>query len=284
MRAIYLFLLLAFIGVGSWWIYHNDGAVRGFVSSYTENSTSQFLALEPTYSVTQVMDSHRNEIPSLKDDARLIPALKFYPYLLMDVTYSQNNKGRRDGVVLWSMDDGEMILDTTSWNVTRGFGSLLTANATDSDFRVVKAVAARGNTISREQLRKALGVDSEVLDEWLDGARRNNLIIMDGNLVRLRVPDAKVDVQPFTQIGQRLITKSYTHVQRHPTKFTKDQITDAAQSVFGPNVAIRGTKEVFLPVYSISIANGDGSIQTTYWNALNGQRYAPKGVANIATP
>lgn len=280
MRAIYLLLLVAFIGVGSWWFYHNNNTVQGFVQTYTESGNDQFLALEPVYSLNQVLEAHRSELPIAKNSAKLEPALKFYPYLLLDVTYTQNDRKNRDGVVLWNMNDGEMILDTKSWDVTKGFGPLLTANSSNSDYRIVKAITARGNRISREQLRKTLGVDQDVLENWVFNAQRNNLIFVDGNIIRLRVPDTKVDVQPFTQIGQRLVTKSYSHVQKQPTKYSKEQITQAVQAVFGPSVAIRGTKEVFLPVYSVSVANPDGSSQTTYWNALNGERYAPKGVAS----
>ncbi len=78
MRAIYLFLLLAFIGLDRGGSTITMETVRSFVSSYTESTSDQFLALEPIYTVNQVMDSHRNEIPSVRDDARLIQALKFY--------------------------------------------------------------------------------------------------------------------------------------------------------------------------------------------------------------
>ncbi len=41
-------------------------------------------------------------------------------------------------------------------------------------------------------------------------------------------------------------------------------------------ITIRSEKEVFLPIYSIEVLNADGSVQVTDWNALNGQRIAPK--------
>ncbi len=276
MRAIYLLLLLAFIGVGSWWVYQNSDTVSGFVQNYTEKPNNQFLALQPLFTADQVVDTHRSELPSHKSDTKLAPALKFYPYLLLDVAYNQSGSKKREGVILWSMDNGEMVLDTSTWNVSKGFGPMLSANADENDYRVIKTIAARGSSISREQLRRLLAVDSDVLDQWTESARRKGLIVQDGNVIRLRIPDANLAMPPFTNISQRLVTKSYSDVQKQPTKFSKDQIAQAAQAAFGPDIAIHEVKEVFVPVYSISMANPDGSVETTYWNALNGRRYSLK--------
>ncbi|MDP1835092.1 MAG: hypothetical protein Q8K75_04100 [Chlamydiales bacterium] len=279
MRGIYLILLIAFVGVGSWWLHQNNTVVHGLVQDYSgkKQEAPQFLALEARYTPDQIMEAHRSELPLNRSNDKLEPALKFFPYLLLDVTYNQSDKRNREGVMLWSMDDGEIITNTQSWEASKGFGALLAAGADQGDFLVVKALAARGGKVKRDQLIRSLGVDSARADDWLESARKKGLVSLDGNMYKLNTSNVNVAVQPATIISQRLVTKPYNHVKRQATKYTKEQISEAARVAFAPEVTVRSVREVFLPVYSVSLTNNDGSVQTTYWNALNGQRYVPKG-------
>jgi hypothetical protein len=59
-------------------------------------------------------------------------------------------------------------------------------------------------------------------------------------------------------------------------RYSKSDIEKNAKAVFGADFTIRNSKEVFLPVYSIEVLNPDGSVLTTYWNALSGQRMYPR--------
>lgn len=279
MRAIYLLLLVTFIGVGSWWVYQNSDSVHQFAQSYAGKEDTEFLALEPRYSVDQILSAHRSELPENRTEDNLEPALKLFPYLLVDVAYNQSDKKNREGVILWNMNDGEMVINTENWDATKGFGKLLAANADKNDFRIVKTLSARGGQMTRDQLVKSMKQPPDMVEDWLESARSKGLIAQEGNIYRLRTSETKLNVAPVTNISQRLVTKPYNHVKRAETLFSKEQIQEAASAAFGPEITIRNVREVYLPVYVVSLANEDGTVQSTLWNALNGQRYTPKALS-----
>lgn len=273
MRRIYLLILLSFLGFGSWWLWENNHVVRSLVDEYVD--TGHFLTLEARYSADQIMEQHRQEL--LGDDQHSFkePSLKFYPYILMEVKYSMPDKKTREGVILWGMEDGEMVINTETWETTRGFDDLIHAAATRGDFKVVNALAARGNAASHEDLQKSLQVESDVLDDWIQSAREKKLVVQRGNLYQLHFQNPKLLVTPSTKINQWLVTKPYNHAMRVRARFSKNEIERTAKSAFN-DFTVRSAKEVFLPVYNISVLNPDGSVRTTYWNALNGKRIYPR--------
>ena len=66
--------------------------------------------------------------------------------------------------------------------------------------------------------------------------------------------------------------RSQSRYQAHQKRFRCAQIEQIARAAFGPDFAIRKTIEIFLPVYSITVQNPDGSQMTSFWNAPNGKR------------
>lgn len=273
MRIITTLCVLAILAFGGWWLWNNNDQVRDIVDQYVGNS--DFLTLEARYTPQQIMDTHRGEL--LVDSKRKFqePSLKFYPYLLMEVKYSLPDKKTREGVVLWGQEDGEMVLNTENWEKTHGFQDALEAEATRNDFRVLNAIAANKGSISREDLISELRVEPEIADGWIDSAKQKHLIVQSGGGYQLHLENPKLLVTPQTKINQWLVTKSYSHVAKVSQKYSKSDIEKIAKAAFGPDFTIRSVKEVFLPVYSIEVLNPDGSVLTSYWNALNGQRITP---------
>src|SRR5262245_44677268 len=125
MRAIYTIILLGFLAVGSWWLWENNAVVRGLFSEYVDGN--HFLTLEARYTPDQIMEQHRYELLSDNEHTFKEPSLKFYPYILMEVKYSLADKKTREGVILWGMEDGEMVINTETWDTTHGFDDLITA-------------------------------------------------------------------------------------------------------------------------------------------------------------
>lgn len=274
MRKFYLLLLVAFIGFGSWWLWQNNSFVRSLVNEYVDSG--QFLTLEVRFTPEQIMDQHRNELLGDSQHAFQEPTLKFYPYILMEVKYTQPDKKSREGVILWGMEDGEMVINTDTWETTRGFDDLIVANATRGDLRVVKLLAANpSKALTHEELQQNLQVESDILDEWIQSAKQKKLVVQRGNSYRLHFQDPKLLVPPSTKINQWLVTKPYNHAQRVSKRYSEHEIKNVATAAFGNDFTVRTAKEVFLPVYSIAVANPDGSVRTTYWNALNGKRIFP---------
>lgn len=278
MRLIGAIVLIGFLAIGGWWLWENHH-FRGMISQYIENG--EILTLESRYTADQIMDAHRKELLVDNEHSFDEPELKFHPYLLLDVKYMLPDQKTREGVILWSLVDGEMVINTETWDKTHGFEDAIDADASRTDFKILNALAKNGSTMTREQLLKQLNVEPEILEGWLASVRQKHLIIQNGNEIQLHFQNPKILVAPQTKINQWLVTKPYSHAQKAPKKYTQNQIKKISEAAFGNQFTIRGIQEVFLPVYSIEVINPDGSVLTTFWNALNGQRINPKYIANI---
>lgn len=273
MRKIVLFFIVALIGYGVWWLWSDSSQLREMVGQYVENG--DFLTLEARYTAEQIMENQRQLL--LKDESHTFqdPNLKFYPYLLMEVKYTDADKKTKEGVVLWGLVDGEMVLDTDTWEKTHGFEDAILANASKQDFKILNILAKNNGSMTKDQILKDLHLEADVVDPWLNDALHKHLITQKGNLYQLHFQSPKILVKPLTKITQHLVTKPYNHAQRVDKKYSPSQIEKIGKAAF-TDFSVRRTTAVYLPVYSIEVLNPDGSILTSYWNALNGQRINPK--------
>lgn len=260
-------VLLSFSGV---WCWENLPEVRLFVNDLLNLGT--FQTLEVRHSAENIMQKHKKQLLLDNNYAFLEPTLKFYPYLLMEVKYSKLGDKTGEGIILWSLVDGEMVINTGSWEKTHGFVDCIDSGADRNDFKIIKAIVQKGGLIDREGLSRLLGEDNEKLNLWIDSCRRKNLIVQHGNFFRLHLQNPKLQVRPETKLDHWLVTKACKSAIRIAKRYRSTQIEAIARSAFGNDFAIRKKREVFLPVYSIIVQNPDGSQMTTYWNALNGKR------------
>ena len=276
MRFLYFIVLVAFIGFGSWWLFNNNTAVKQFVGEI--GNDDQFLALEVRYSPDQIMEQNQEELLQTRHDEYGHPALTFHPYLLMEVKLNSPQRKQREGIMLWNLTNGELILDTNTWEATKGFSNVLSAGGEGHDVKVVKTLSERSNGMTREELMKALRIDADTFDDWIESAREKKLVIQRGNTFRLFNPQLHLQVTPQTRIHQWLVTKPYGHAKRAAKRYDEEQVQEMALAAFGPELKIRETKQVYLPVYSIPVKGRRGSVSTSQWNALNGQRMSPTAV------
>lgn len=252
-------------------ILWNNTPVGEFLSQYIENG--EIRTLEARFSPEQIMQAHAQEIlGEHKQRTFRDSQLRFYPYVLMDVKYPLVNKQTREGVILWSLVDGEMVLNTDTWEKTHGFEDALNANATPQDFKIMNALARNRGAMTLQELQKALHLEPETLGPWIDSARDKHLIIVRGNEVTLHFQNPRLLVAPHTKMNEWIVTKPYAEAKRFPRQYSKSQIERTAYAAFGQDFTVRNMKEVFLPVYTIETTNPDGSVLTSYWNALNGRR------------
>lgn len=273
MRLITIAIILAALSFGGWWVWNNNPQVRSHLLSYVENG--EFLTLEARYTPEQIMEDHRRELLSDDKHAYLDPSLKFHPYLLMEVKFIQDKK-TREGVILWSMVDGEMVLNTETWDKTHGFEDAIRANASHTDFKVLNTLARHNGAVTKPELERELHLEADVVQPWIDSVKQKRLITQKGDLLQLHFQNPKINVVPQTKVTQWLVTKPFNHAQRETTKYSSSQIQRVAENAFGSDFTIRTTSTVFLPVYSIEVQNPDGSVLTSFWNALNGQRIQPR--------
>ncbi len=270
MRAFRIFFIFTLLFGGSWVLWNNNPAFKEIIQSYVENG--EFLTLEARYSPDQIMLTHRSELIPDEQYAFQPPTLKFYPYLLMEVKFTQPGGKTREGVILWSMVDGEMVLDTDSWEKTHGFEDAINAGATHSDFILMNSLAKYRGSLSLDKLQKELKMADHEFEQLIQSALEKYLIIQRGSEIALHFQNPKFFVPPQTRINQWLVTKPYNHAQRVSKRYTERQIERIAKAAFGQDFTVRNAKEVFLPIYNIEVLNPDGSVLTSYWNALNGNR------------
>jgi hypothetical protein len=274
MKSLSFLIFLTCFAAGSVWLWHHNDLFRNFIAEYVDNG--EFLTLEARYTPEQVMETHKKEL--LSDSQRTFdePSLKFYPYLLLEVKYISPERKSREGVILWSMVDGEMVLNTEIWDKTHGFEDTIRANATRNDFKILNILAKNNGIATKDLVQKELHLEADIFEPWIESAKRKHLIIQKGNVLQLHFQNPKILVSPQTKINQWLVTKPYNHAQRVSSKYSQHQIEKISEAAFGPDFTIRNTSIVYLPVYGIDVLNPDGSILTTFWNALNGKRIHPK--------
>jgi len=270
MRILFSMLSLGAACYGLWWVSETKPEVRTRVEEFLNSGS--FNTLEVRYTAKQIMDSQRRRL--LKDNRHkfLEPSMKFYPYVLMEVKYSISEKKTKEGVILWDLNDGEMVIETKQWTKTHGLGDCIKANTDRHEFRVINVLASKGGSADRDTMMKALHVENEMLDAWIESCRRKQLIVQSGNRFRLHLEKPLFQTLPSTKINERLVTQPHRNAQRSPNRYSLAQIEKIAKAAFGNDFAIRKTVDLYLPVQCIVVQNPDGSIHTSHWNALTGKQ------------
>lgn len=266
--------IMAALGLGGWWAWNNSHLFDA-IEQYIENG--EFLTLEARYTADQVMNSHRKELLSDNQHTFQESVLKFYPYLLIEAKYVLQDKKTREGVVLWGLTDGEMVVDTETWEITHGFQDAIEVKASRNDFKIMHILAKNGGVLSCNQLQKELHLEAETLNPWIESVCEKNLVVQAGNELQLHLQSPKLLVMPQTKIKQAFVTRPYHQAVRVSKKYSHSQIEKVLQAAFGPSFTIRKMSEVFLPVYSISVLNPDGTVYTSNWNAVTGQQISDTG-------
>lgn len=273
-RPLPFILSLIVLVVGGWWAWHSVELAnwKDQVLQYIDNR--DIVTLEARFLPEQILEAHRLEL--LDSDKRTLQntVLKYYPYLLLDVKYPDHSK-TREGVLLWGLNDGEMVLNTETWEATHGFRDCLECQANRTEFKILQALARRQGSMSIEELQKELHVEREILNSWIEGTKKKHLIVQKGNSLQLHFENPKLLVTPQTKVKQHLVSKPLGDGQKVARNYSRSQIIEITQAAFGSDFKIRNEQEVFLPVYSLEILNPDGSIQISEWNALTGQRIIP---------
>lgn len=268
-----LMIILA-LAAGAWWLKDDASEWKDHLYSYIENK--EILTLESKYTPEQVMENNKIALLGANNKRTYQePTIKYYPFLLLDVKYTEDKKSR-EGALLWSLTDGEIVLNTENWTTTHGLKDCLECEANRTDFKILLALARHNGILSLDDLQKDLHIEREMLDSWLDDAKMKHLVIQSGNLVKLHFENPKILIHPNTELKQHLVSKAINGGQKVSKVFSRSQIINLAKVAFGNDFKIRSEKEVFLPVYSIHVLNADGSLHTSDWNVITGQQIQPQ--------
>lgn len=271
-------IIAGLIVTGGWWLWETVPDIKDALYQYVENN--DIMTLESNYTAEELMNANRSTLIGELAKSYREPTLKYYPYLLMEVKYTDNKKSK-EGVMLWSMTDGEIVLNTSSWEMTHGFKDCLDCGASKHDFAILNALVRNQGSLSVDALQKELNVEPKIFEQWLSEAISKHLVVkkedlLRGEVVRLHFESPKLITLPSTRVEQNLVSKPASYTQRVPKNYSRRQLLKLAQTAFGPEFNVRSEKEVYLPVYSLEVQNPDDSVYTTEWNALTGKRKTQK--------
>lgn len=267
-----ILILIVLLAGGGWWIWQSPALANWKDQLFHYVDNRDIITLEARFLPEQIAETHRQELLG-SDNKRTLQntVLKYYPYLLLEVKYPDQSR-TREGILLWGLNDGEMVLHTETWETTHGFRDCLECQATRADFKILYALARRQTPMPIEELQKELHVERETLNSWIEGAKKKHLILQKGSLLQLHFENPKLLVTPQTRMNQPLVSKPRGEGQKVPRNYSRNQILEMTQAAFGSDFNIRHEQEIFLPVYRLEILNPDGSIKVSEWNALTGQR------------
>lgn len=271
MRFLSTLIVLGGLGYAAWHFSDSQPDLKNKALEMI-HTAGTFHTLEARFTARQIMDNERFAL--LKDEKHRYsePSLRFHPYLLMEVKFTNRDYETEEGIILWDLIEGEMVLDTRSWEKTHGFADCINANADRYEYKILTTIAENGGRADRQTLMHALSLESHLFEAWIDRARKKKLVVQHGNHYQIHLHKPVVSVHPSTFIATPLVTKSSKHSERISRRYSPSQIKKAAEAAFGTDFAIRSTRDVFLPIYTITVQNPDGSLHTTHWNALNGKQ------------
>ena len=221
-RFFSIFLFFAALGAGAYYVQVKKPEVKSKIFEFM--SSGQFHTLEARFTAQQIMELNKKAL--LKGDKHKYkePSLKFFPYLLMEVKYTTDGAHTGEGVILWDLTDGEMVLNTKDWEKTHGFGDCISSSTERYEFKVINLLSQTNATLERETIARVLQIENAVLDLWLDSCRKKKLIVQSGNHYRLHFQNPKICVTPETQLHDRIVTKPYKNAERVPKRFSPSQI------------------------------------------------------------
>ncbi len=259
---------------GGYWAWNEFPQIRQMTHEHLpkEWSGEEMIALEARFSEKQLSEKLQGT-NATGDSIAAITTREFHPYLLMEVKFIKGSTETGEGILLWSLEDGEMVLRTGKWTTTHGFADCLDCGASRDDLRILNALAKRGGRLDRNALLLDIHADPEQIDSWLESCRHKQLIVQQGNNYRIHLQHAVWAFQPTTNIDIPLVQRGLARGSRVSKRYTASQIEGMAQFVFGSDFAIRSKKEVYLPVYLIEVHNEDGSKKSMRWNAFSGEPY-----------
>ena len=271
LRYLSLLLFVAACGYCAWYGVEHYDELIAYVSP-SQRAEKPILTFEASCTPEELMKSHEKELVKDANHALSKANVQFLPFLLMDVKYVRPDKKTEEAKLIWSMENGEMVLDTQSFETTHGFEDCIKAKALDDDFRILHEVQRHNGQMTKEALCQALGMDPDIVFERLEALRRKHLVAIRGDMVRIHLDSPLLHVQPQTKVYHYFVTKIVPGTSEIVPHYSKDQIRRIAQACFGPDFAIRQEHILYVPIFQINVQNPDGSTQKTYWNAVTCKR------------
>lgn len=270
MHLLLILITVAAAGCGFWWFVDVPFPWKETIANLAYLRTAH--TLEARYEIGQVVENQQKRLTKEKGARIVESTVKLYPYLLIEAKYTSKKK-TKEGLLLWDLSDGEMVLDVQNWTKTHGFADCMQARVEPLEFRIMMALVRNGGTCDRRYLQEKLEVDQKVLEMWLGSCFKKKLVQEAGDKCRLHLQNPRLIRVPKMEVGTKLPTRSCRQPNCLPKHFSCRQVERMAVTAFGSSFSIRKTIEVYLPVYYIVVKHANGTLQTHQINALTGEAF-----------
>ena len=268
-RFLFTSLVLCGLGYGGWWISESHPEVKERI--FQMLPARSFPTLEPRFTAQKITEQQLRLLRNQSQPFEISSTI-YHPFVLMEVKFTRPNQTTGEGSMLWDLVDGEMVLNTGTWEKSHGFADCIQMRADAHELKVLNVIAHHGNSLLRERLFQDPKLEKAMLDAWLNRLIKKRLIVYYQGMYRIHLEAPNMPFSPASHLTFPLVTKSLKHLDRLERKFSTPQIVRLAKSAFGNDFAIRNTQEVYIPIYVLNTQETDGSKQTSYWNALTGTR------------
>jgi hypothetical protein len=228
---IILIGLLLIAGFGFWSLQKET--IRNWKEqalNYIDNR--DIITLEARFLPEKILDEHLRELVGKDNKSLRQTTLKYYPYLLLDIKYTDDQK-TREGVLLWGLNDGEVVLNTDNWESTHGFYDCLECQASRTDFKLIHALGKKHGSSSIEELQRELKIEREIVENWIEEAKKKHLIVQKGAQINLHFENPKLVFNPQTKVKHPLVSKPFQEGEKATRKFNRSQILALAHAAFG---------------------------------------------------
>ena len=269
-RLLSTLITVGTLGYGAWWLHDTQPHLKDVLLKNLP--TSSAMAFEARFTPKQIAQKEKLSLPKDTGLGNFAPLVQLYPYLLMNVKFINNKKETEEGVLLWDLLCGEMVLSTRFWETTHGFADCMNAKASAYEYTLIKTILEQNGKADQQTLINCLPIDPQLARTWIKRCCQKKLIIQQNASYRVHLQNPTFHRLPATEITTPLITKPQKCQKKLSRRYCPAQIKKASQAAFGPDFAIRNAQEVFLPVYEIKTVQSDGLLTTTFWNALSGKR------------
>jgi hypothetical protein len=278
-KRVFFLLFIVACGWVLFWSYHHFDHLQDIVTASDHEEAIE--TFETTFLPEEMITKHNHLLPSKHHSFGPV-TLFFSPHLLVQGKYSPDGRSSHPASMLWDLTNGELVLDTNGFDHTIGFSDCLASEANADDFRILHTLTRKG-PLSKEAMVKELGSDDNVICDRIESLRKRHLVIVANDIVRLHVESPLLKVEPITAITKPIVNRHTTHGSLICPTYSKAQIETLVQAAFGPDLAIRSSRIVYVPTYEVQIHNPDGSIRKTYWNGISSKEMW-KGTKPLALP
>jgi hypothetical protein len=267
----FIFRSFILFGVGIFVFYEYPSIIQQVLSRV--ESYRKYSVLESRYDLAKLAEIHRSELT--RNGSRILDtSTRFYPYALMHVKYSMPSS-TEEGVILWDLLDGEMVLSTRTWEKTRGFRDCLIANASCEDMQILTLFEKMGQEVLHiENIVYGLQKDRVFVNKLLDRCHEKKLVVLkQKGIYRLHICNPKLMVSPKTDIHCPILAKEVTGGQTIEPRYSLKSVSRIAENAFGKDFTVQEVIAIYLPVCVISLEDQAGAISVFHFNSLNGQRW-----------